>query len=279
MFDINIVIVNHKNKDDISVCLKSLFLDIKNSNLKIIVHILDNSQNADSIKEFLNKEYPLVKYINPGANIGFGKANNIGFKKEKAKFYLALNPDIEFIEPNTLKRMVDFLRKNTTIGIVGPKLLNLDGSIQNSCYCFPGIFDQFYKRFNLKIKYFSKKVDNYLMQDFDHAKNIPVNWIMGSFMLVRSELVEKIGFFDDRFFMYFEDCDWCQRAWKADYKVYYLANVTAKHGHRRESAKGKNLLSLLINPTSRIHLKSWIKYFLKWGIKNQNAKIKMQNVK
>ena len=268
MLDINITIVNWNNKDDIRLCLKSLFNDLKNNNLKVIVHIIDNSQNTDGIKEFLNKNYSHVKYIDPGKNIGFSKANNIGFKKTKAKFYLALNPDIEFTKPGTLKKIVDFLRKNTRIGIVGPKLLNLNGSIQNSCYRFPKLFDQFYRRLNLKRnKYFKKRIDNYLMQDFDHNKNIPVDWIMGSFMLVRSELVEKIGFFDDIFFMYFEDCDWCQRANRAGYEVYYLSNVVVKHRHRRHSASGKyHLLSILTNPTSRMHLKSWFKYFWKWGL-------------
>jgi len=267
MYDINIVIVNYKNKDDISVCLKSLFEDLKNSNLKAIIHIVDNSQNIDGIKEFLEEKYAQVNYINPGSNIGFGKANNIGFKKAKAKFYLALNPDIEFINTGTLEKMVDFLRKNTKIGIIGPKLLNLDGSIQNSCYRFPHLFDQFYRRFNFKIKYFKRKVDYYLMQDFDHNKNIPVDWIMGSFMLVRSELTNDIGFFDDRFFMYFEDCDWCRRASQANFQVYYMSDIVVKHRHKRDSAKGKNyILSILTNPVLRIHLKSWLKYFWKWGI-------------
>jgi len=273
MFDINIAIVNWKNKDDISVCLKSLFKDIQASNLQIVVHIIDNSQNADGIKEFLAKKYPNVEtghchvhYIDPGANIGFGKANNLAFQKEKAKYYLALNPDIEFIEKNTIKKLINFLQKNPKVGIVAPKLLNLDGSIQNSCYRFPQLFDQFYRRFNIDIKYFQRKVDKYLMRDFDHAKNIPVNWIMGSFMLVKAEVTEKIGFFDDRFFMYFEDCDWCRRAWQAEYKVYYFADVTVKHRHRRDSAKGNNFLSFLTNPITRIHLQSWVKYFWKWGI-------------
>ena len=284
VYDINITIVNYKNKDDLSVCLKSLFSDIKNSNLKIIVHIVDNSQNVDGIKEFLNINYPVeterypVHYIDPGDNIGFGKANNLGFGKAKAKFYLALNPDIEFTETHTLKKMIDFLNKNAKIGIVGPKLLNLDGSIQNSCYRFPKLFDQFYRRLNFKIKYFQRKVDNYLMGDFNHNKNIPVDWIMGAFMLAKSELTDKIGFFDDRFFMYFEDCDWCRRIKQAGYQVYYLSNIIARHRHKRDSAQDKHpFLSILTNPMSRIHLKSWLKYFLKWNFinskcKNQNAK-------
>lgn len=280
MTDINITIVNWKNKKDISTCLKSLFCDIKNSNLKIIIHVVDNSQNIDNIKEFLAKYYPLVKYIDPKKNIGFGRANNLGFKKDKARFYLALNPDIEFIRKNTIKKLVHFLEKNPKAGIVGPKLMNTDGSIQKSCYRFPGIFDQFYRRLNLnkKNKYFKKKVDNYLMNDFGRNKTIKVDWIMGAFMLVKSEVTKKIGFFDDRFFMYFEDCDWCRRAQLAGYKIYYMHNAIVRHAHKRESAKKHPLISIIINPITRIHLNSWIKYFWKWRITKKSKVHRVKNL-
>lgn len=278
MYDINIVIVNWKNKDDISICLKSLFRDVENASLKIIVHIIDNSQNVDGIKEFLAKEYAgdekKVVYIDPGDNIGFGKAQNMGFQKATARFYLALNPDIEFIAgENTLKKMVDFLEANPKAGMAGPKLLNDDGSLQYSCYQYPRLFDQFYRRLGLDKKndYFKKKVDRYLMMDFDRAENKKVDWLMGSFILVKKEVAEKIGFFDDRFFMYFEDCDWCRRAWQAGFEVYYFAKTKLKHGHKRESAKSSPIISLFSNRISRIHLKSWLKYFMKWGL---SAKIK-----
>ena len=90
MRDINIVIVNWKMKNDIDRCLGSLFADAKDGGLDIIVHIIDNSRNADGVKELLEK-YVGVKYIDPGGNIGFGKAQNLGFKSAEAKFYLALN--------------------------------------------------------------------------------------------------------------------------------------------------------------------------------------------
>ena len=104
------------------------------------------------------------------------------------------------------------------------------------------------------------------MKDFDHEENRTVDWVMGSFMLVKSEVVEKIGFFDDRFFMYFEDCDWCRRAWLEGWEVHYLAKESVKHVHARESAQKTPFISIITNPISRIHLKSWLKYFLKWGV-------------
>lgn len=273
--DINIVIVNYKMREDIEKCLNSLFQDIQNSNFKIIVHIVDNSNNSDGIKEMLAQKYPQTQYINSGGNIGFGAAQNLGFKKSLARFYLPLNPDIEFLpEQKTLEKLITFMDKNPHAGIIGPKLLNLDGSIQESCCRFPRLWDQFFRRLKFKGVFFKKRVANYLMQDFDHEKNIPVDWLMGSFMLVRNEVVEKIGFFDERFFMYFEDCDWCRRVWKANWQVVYVAEIIARHAHRRESAQGENIWKILNNPLSRIHLQSWWKYFWKWKFSDYSVLFK-----
>ena len=105
------------------------------------------------------------------------------------------------------------------------------------------------------------------MKDFDHKRTVPVDWVIGSFMLTKKETVEKIGFFDDRFFMYFEDCDWCRRIWEGGWKVYYVHDIMAKHSHHRDSAEVSLFKSLLNNPIVRIHLRSWWRYFRKWGWK------------
>lgn len=270
MHDINITIVNWKMRDEIKKCLATLFKDVVGSDLRVIIHIVDNSGNVDGIKEMLSENFPEVRYIDPKGNIGFGKAQNLGLKSAPAEYYLPLNPDIEFIEGGKVfERLIVFMKENPSVGIAGPKLLNLDGSIQESCYRFPFFISQIVRRLNLdkKIKFFKKTVDYYLMNDFDHNATVAVDWVMGSFMFVRRELAEKIGFFDDRYFMYFEDCDWCRRTWLDGKKVFYAHNIIVKHLHKRESAAGSPFMSVLTNPVTRIHLRSWLKYFLKWGIK------------
>ena len=96
--DLNIVIVNYKTRDDVDLCLSSIFREINNSQLRVVVHLMDNSDNIDGVRELLDKKYPKAKYINSGGNIGFGAAQNIGLKREEAEYYLVLNPDVEFIE-------------------------------------------------------------------------------------------------------------------------------------------------------------------------------------
>ena len=270
MLDINAVIVNWKGKQDIDRCLKSLFAEIEDSKLNILINIVDNSGNSDGIKDMLSNKYPKAKYLDPGSNLGFGKAQNLGFSKALAKFYLALNSDVVFAQgERTLERMIQFMSNNPRAGIAGPKLLNFDYSIQYSCNRFPALFDQIIRRLNLDKKFFycKKRVDYYLMKDFNHNQTIKTDWLMGSFMLARKEMVEQIGFFDERYFMYFEDCDWCRRAWQSGWEVFYLSDISAWHRHRRETADSSSLIALLKNPIVRVHIQSWIKYFVKWGFK------------
>lgn len=273
MVDINAVIVNWKMKEDIDKCLDSFFNDLGEGRLKAVVHVVDNSRNSDGIKEMIREKYPEVEYIDPGGNIGFGKAQNLGFARHRASFYLALNPDCEFPSgERVLERMVGSMQEDPEMGMAGPKLLNLDGSLQYSCCRFPAFLDQIGRRlgWDKRSKRFRKRVDHYLMRDFDHERTVPVDWIMGSFMLVKREVAEKVGFFDDRFFMYFEDCDWCRRVWRAGWKVYYLHDIRVKHGHRRDSAESRAWKSILTNPITRVHIKSWLKYFWKWGLRKEH---------
>lgn len=264
MHDINITIVNWKMKDEIKKCLETLYEDIAGSGIKIIINIVDNSGNIDGVKQMLEEKFPEAKYIDSGGNIGFGKAQNLGLKAVQAEYYLPLNPDIEFIKGGRVfEKLIKFMRENYSAGIIAPKLLNTDNSIQESCYRFPRFFSQIFRRLGFN----KKAVDYYLMRDFDHNSTVAVDWVMGSFMFVRSELAEKTGFFDDRYFMYFEDCDWCRRAWISGFKVYYANDIIVKHAHKRDSAAGSPIMAVLKNPVARIHIKSWLKYFLKWGIK------------
>ncbi|MFH1255091.1 MAG: glycosyltransferase family 2 protein [bacterium] len=264
MHDINIVIVNWKMKDEIKKCLETLYQDIAGSCIKIIIHVVDNSGNIDGIRQMLEEKFSEVKYLDAGGNIGFGKAQNLGLKSAQAEYYLPLNPDIEFIEGGKVfEKLVRFMQANPAAGIIAPKLLNPDNSVQESCYRFPSFFSQIFRRLGFN----KKAVDYYLIRDFGHDSTVEVDWVMGSFMLARRELAEKIGFFDDRYFMYFEDCDWCRRTWLSGKKVYYVHNIAAKHTHKRDSASGSPVMAVLKNKTARIHLRSWLKYFLKWGIK------------
>ena len=270
MKDINVTIVNWKTRDDVDRCLASLFQDALDSEIDIVVHVVDNSNNCDNTEEMLREKYPQVAYLNSKKNLGFAKGQNLGLKMVEAKYYLALNPDCEF-QPGTkiLRRVVDFFEKNEKIGIVAPKLLNEDGSVQDSCLRFLKFLDPIYRRFNCdsKSKRIKKRIDYYLMKDFDHNSTAKVDWLIGAFLMIRKEVFDKLNGFDEGFFMYFEDCDLCRRAWLSEYEVWYLGDLTLSHRHKRDSAQGSQFVAIFKNPLTRKHTRSWLKYFWKYKFK------------
>ncbi|PLX21832.1 hypothetical protein C0584_01885 [Candidatus Parcubacteria bacterium] len=273
MYDLNIVIVNYKTRDDVEICLSSVFRDLANSDLNVVVHLMDNSENVDGVKNMLADKFPQVVYIDNGGNIGFGASQNIGLKKEQARYYLVLNPDVEFIEgENVLEEKIKYMEENPEVGIAAPKTYNADGTVQLSCSRNFNFFDQVARRVKLdeRSKHFRKKIDRYLMRDFDHNETVDVDWLIGSFLFIRPEVFRDIGYFDDRYFMYFEDCDLCRRAWEAGHKVRYVHHLGIKHKHKRDSAEANALSSIFTNRVTRIHLKSWLKYFIKWGLKRKH---------
>lgn len=274
MKDINIVFVNYFTKDDILDAIASVIKDIDNSSNFYLVQItvVDNSENKDNIKEDLAVKFPTVKYINCGENVGFGKGNTIGFKATPARYYFALNRDT-IIPENTkvIERIIKFMDEHPKIGCIGPKLLNTDGSLQYSCYRFDwqSILIKPLKQINLdkKYKWVKKYSDRLLMKDFDHNSTMPVDWVLGAAMVVRQEVIDQIGSFDERYFMYLEDSDWCRTMWNHGWPVYYVHDIIITHKYTRESAKIPGIIKALVkNKLARIHLKSWLQYVWKWRL-------------
>jgi GT2 family glycosyltransferase len=270
MKDLNIVLVNYFYKQDIPQALRSVFKDLEKSPYDVQVTVVDNSNNQDGIGKVLYEEFNQVVYINPKKNLGFGKGTALGFQHTPARYYFALNRDT-IVPENTqaFDRLIAFMDKNPKIGCAGPKLTNMDGSLQHSCFRFDlsSIFIKPFKQINWDQKYgwVKKYTDRLLMHDFDHNETRPVDWVLGAAMMIRKEVVDAIGWFDDRYFMYMEDCDWCHAMWEKGWPVYYVHDVVIKHRHTRESAKVPGLVKALYkNKLARIHVASWLKYMWKW---------------
>ena len=270
MKDINIVYVNYLMKEDILKAVSSVLTDILGCPYDVQITVVDNSENKDDIKEDLEKLYPEVKYIDAGGNIGFGKGNNKGFKSTESRYYFALNRDTIIPDnSNTIERIIKFMDNNPKIGCIGPKLINMDQTLQDTCYRFDfkSIIVKPFKQINFDKKYnwVKKYTNRLLMKDFDHNTTRPVDWVLGAAMVVRKEVVDEIGWFDDRYFMYLEDCDWFRTMWDNGWPVYYVHDIVIQHRYARASAEIPGVLkALLKNKLARIHLISWFKYILKW---------------
>lgn len=270
MKDIHLVLLNYYCKDNILNALDSIFQDIQSCPFTVAVTVSDNSHNGDGIRESLQEKFPQVRYIDTGGNVGFGQGNVVGFKSEEARYYFALNRDTRIPEnTRVIERIIRFMDERSRIGCIGVKLLNMDGSLQYSCYRFdlPSILIKPFKQINFDKKYewVKKHADKLEMRDFDHMSTRPVDWVLGAALVVRKEAVDQLGWFDDRYFMYLEDCDWCHRMWEAGWPVYYVHDIVIKHAHARDSAKVPGIFKALFqNKLARIHAFSWIKYLWKW---------------
>ncbi|HBV57977.1 MAG TPA: hypothetical protein DEB73_01785 [Candidatus Magasanikbacteria bacterium] len=269
MFDIVVTIVNYKMAEDIRDLLHSMKSDLIGSDLKVQIVVVDNTPEEGAWLMFKNN-FPEVKYLPQESNVGFGKAQNIGIKSTEAKYHFILNPDAVFPSgERVLQRLFEHMETHPKIGMVGPKLLNSDNSLQYSCYRFPDFWIPLYRRSSLgEFKKNHRKVARYLMHDFNHDRNQPVDWIMGSAMFARGIALEQTGLFDERYFMYFEDCDLCRRFWDANWPIYYIHDIKIKHRHGKGSAKVPGFLSSIMkNPLTRVHIISWLQYMWKWRFK------------
>ncbi|MBT4153545.1 MAG: glycosyltransferase family 2 protein [Candidatus Magasanikbacteria bacterium] len=266
MKDVSIVIVNYKMKDNIEVCLSSLYAELVKSSLSVQITVVDNN-SGDGIKAFLQKRFPNVHCIELSENKGFGFAQNAGLSAHEAQYYFALNPDTEFLTgESVIEGLYQFMQENPRIGMIGPRLQYPDGGLQFSCWRFPPLLQPLYQRTRLgQTDHGKQRVAFHHMKEIDHSKVRPVDALMGSAMFVRADAMKQVGMFDDRFFMYYEDIDWCRRMWDAGWPVYYVPTVTLVHIHGRGSAKVPGVFRALFkNKLARIHVKSWFKYLWKW---------------
>ncbi len=270
MKDLNIVFLNYHCKEDILNAVESVVNDIQGTSFAIQITVVDNSANQDNISRELYYRFPQVKYITHGRNLGFGQGNAAGFKVTPARYYFALNRDTLIPENSrSIERLIQFMDANPKIGCIGPRLIGMDGSLQQACFRFDlrSILVKPFKHINWdkKSAWVKKYTDRLQMADFNRDETRPVDWVLGAAMLVRQEAVDAVGWFDNRYFMYMEDCDWCRTMWEHGWPVYFFHEVTIKHRHVRESAKIPGLFrALLKNNLARVHAVSWLKYIWKW---------------
>jgi GT2 family glycosyltransferase len=245
----SIVIVNFNSKDMIQSCLDSISKD--SSQLSPEVIIIDNNSRDDSVP-YLKKNYPQIKLIENKTNCGFGKACNQGIKLSGGKFIILLNNDCEIFS-NTLtelKKAIEKYSQENRVGVIGGKILNQDGTLQYSYGKFPTLISTILDLFKPSEQ---RKVQ---VSGYDVEKK--VDWVTGAFMIIKRELVEDIGYFDENYFMYYEETDLCYRAKKRDWQVIY--DPAPQVIHKTPHAAKKDNIPLYIQAEIR---KSHLYFFRK----------------
>lgn len=241
-------------------CVEALLRQVVSCELKILV--IDNHSCDDSIGVLRNRlgKFSNVRILESPRNAGYARGNALAFSRARGTYLLIINPD-NALEPESLERMVAAMERDPDIGILAPRLLHEDGTVRDSYRTFPSVTDLLIKRTVLR-RVFPGRMRRYLQWDRDPMAVRDVDWVVGACLLIRRSLLERFGFFDPRFFLFFEDIDLCRRSWDAGMRVVYFPLALAMDRKQRLSEGG--LLSLLCHRTGRAHLASAAKYFWKW---------------
>ena len=244
---VDVVIVNWNSGEYLSKCIRSL---LSKSNQVFIgqIFIIDNNSSDNSIA--LLPSHPKILITKNDVNNGFAKACNQGFLLAKEKYTLLLNPDTQVLD-ETLSECASFMDENDSIDILGVSLLDDDGKVTYSCARFPSPLRYFYDASGLsKI---SKKIFHpaILMTDWDHKQSKKVDQVMGAFMFIRNSVFKKIGYFDERFFVYYEELDFSKRLAEAGGISYYNSGIKAVHSGAGSTSKVK-AFRLYLNLQSRL---------------------------
>lgn len=255
--ELSIVIVNYNTRQFLQKCLFSIFENTKNTKYEIVV--IDNN-SSDGSAEMLRAGIPGVEPIINSKNLGFAKACNQGIKISKGENVLFLNPDTVILD-NAIYKMVNFIDKHEDAGIVGPKLyINKQNKYHPSIRKFTKPFYVF-----LSFLPLSGLIKSIYSSYFLRRNRIRrADWLWGAALLVKKEVLDKIGYFDENFFMYSEDEDLCLRANKYGYKTYYFPQAEVIH-FKGQSSKNEVSGSLIHMWESRMYY--FRKYFSKRDIR------------
>lgn len=254
--DLSIITVTHNDGDQIARQLKS----VKNgcTNFQFEQFVVDNN-SADKTIDIIENNFSEIRLIKNTVNAGFGHANNQAADRSCGEFLLFLNPDMK-VEAGSLDKMIIWMRSHQNVGISSCRLIDEKGNFSNAAKPrrFPGVFDQL--MIMLKIAHvFPQLLNSYLYKNFNSELEQKVDTVRGSFMIMRREVYEKLGWaFDPRYYIWFEDVDICREVKKMGLEVMYTPIVSCVD-YVGQSFKKKETLWKQKNFT-----KSMVQYFMKW---------------
>ncbi len=255
--DISIIIVSWNVCDLLEKNLKAIYKSsIKSSNkFNFEIFVVDNNSKDRTLK-MLTEKFPDINIISNSHNLGFAKANNQAIKLSKGRYVLLLNPDMR-VYSETLEKMIKWMDRHQDVGISTCQLVNENGKTINIVRKFPSIIDQ--ALIILKIPHiFPNVLNKYLMKNFDYSKPTAVDSIRGSFFMIRRKVIEQIGLLDERYFIWFEEVDYCKKAKQANWKIMYTPITKCV------DYVGKSFSKVADFKKQKIFTKSMLKYFKKW---------------
>ena len=223
--ELSIIIVSYNSEKELKSCLDSIF-ETTDKDFEVI--IIDNNSQDSSVA--IIRSFKDAVLIENDENLGFARAVNQGLKLARGRYCLLLNPDTK-VTRGAVRTLLNCTKDQTGFAAIGPRLVNLDGTVQSSCFNFPSIK-------NAILEFWLGKKDKFSKYYPKFKKPTEVEAIVGAAMLIPKTALNCVGFFDERYFMYFEDLDWCRRANKMGLKIYYCPKAEFLHVH---GASGKEI--------------------------------------
>lgn len=252
MNDISIAIVAYNDEPDVRMAVESIESHTSEKINKHI-YIIDNSDTENELEEFA-EGFGDVSYLPTGGNLGFGGGHNFVLEKLNSKFHAIVNPDI-ILEMDALGALMEFMQ-DEAIGMSVPRILDEKGELLAVYRRELTVFDMFLRMFAGGCM--KKRQAYHTMQDMDYERPFTVPFAQGSFLVIRTELFRQLGGFDERYFLYMEDADLCRRVNEVS-ELRYCPGAAVIHKWEKGSHKNGGLF--------RLHVKSMIAYFGKWGWK------------
>jgi N-acetylglucosaminyl-diphospho-decaprenol L-rhamnosyltransferase len=250
MTDVSVVIVSYESRELLARCLAALEADA--GRVATAETIVVDQASRDGTARWLAAEHPGVKVVALPENVGFGAGNNRGAAVAAGRWLLLLNSDA-FVRPGAIDELVRFAERRPAAGAVGPKLLWPDGRLQRSCRRFPTVFrlatEYLYLR---KLAPRSRALNGFYCGDFAHDAPSRVDWLTGACVLIRRELYERLGGFDEAFFLYSEEVDLLYRASQVGAETWYDPAAEVVHVWGGTAARAS---ALVLAEQARSHLR------------------------
>ncbi len=258
LVDITISLVSYNQRHDLERLLPSLFDAAK---LVCSEILLVDCHSSDGTVQYVHEQFSMVDVFVNSKRAGYGENHNINLERAKGRYFVIMNSDL-LVDKDIFIKLIDFIDAHDDIGIVSPKILNEDGTIQGLNKRYPSITDLFIRRFSphffSQFPIVRRRLDYYEMRDigYDHIYDVPL--LSGCFMFCRTDLLRKLEGFDSKYFLYFEDYDLCRRVQKT-HRTVYNPHASVIHFWKREAHVNWAFTFYFI--------RSAFLYFNRWGYK------------
>lgn len=250
---ISIIIIEYHSLEEITKCIDAVKKNCDGIDYELLVS--SNSCYSKEKQEEIVNEITDAKWLFNEKNGGFAYGMNQGLKYAKGEYLVVMNPDVEI--KGSLDTLTDFLASHKEVGAIAPQIIGHDGVIQDSCRKFVTLWRFLARQIR---RTFTKEV-SVRTDKFDYSRTQTMDSVIGAFIMVKRETYEKVGGFDDNYFMYAEDIDWCTRIWQAGYQIVYCPKVQVEYEGSRKARINIKYAKIFINS----HLKYWKKFGFFWG--------------